>query len=152
MKDKQADAPVAGGKPGGAPVLADFAGTWALVRRIDDRRAGQAGRFEGRAHFRPADGGLDYTEEGWLCMAGGHPLRAERRYRWRSDGALIRVDHADGRPFHAFDPLDPAAAHDCAPDSYRVVYDFARWPAWRAQWQVSGPRKDYRLVSDYRRA
>ena len=61
------------------------------------------------------------------------------------------VDYADGRPFHEFDPARPRAAHWCDPDDYRVRYDFTRWPLWRAEWEVRGPRKDYLMMTDYRR-
>jgi hypothetical protein len=61
---------------------------------------------------------------------------------------------ADGRFFHRFDAEDPApaAAHDCPPDLYRVRYDFRPWPRWQAEWRVTGPRKDYAMVSRYRPA
>ena len=75
-----------------------------------------------------------------------------RRYRWRDGGAgTIDVLFDDGRFFHRFDAEDPApgASHACAPDLYRVRYDFRRWPRWQAEWWVSGPRKDYRMVSAY---
>ena len=91
-------------------------------------------------------------EEGWLALpGGGAPLRATRRYLWAADAAWLEVRFEDGRPFHTV-PLDvarPEAAHDCAPDVYRVAYDFADWPRWRAVWRVTGPRKDYVMTSDY---
>ena len=46
----------------------------------------------------------------------------------------------------------PPPAHDCPPDSYRVRYDFRAWPRWQAEWRVTGPRKDYGIVSRFRPA
>ncbi|MCX7888168.1 MAG: DUF6314 family protein [Rhodobacteraceae bacterium] len=131
------------------PGLADFAGRWRLVRVIQDRRAGQEGRFEGEAAFTAEGAVLRYREAGWLRLGDGAPLAAERRQVWRAEGHRIAVDHADGRAFHAFDPAAPAARHDCPPDIYRVRYDFAAWPLWTAEWEVAGPRKDYSLRALY---
>jgi hypothetical protein len=133
--------------------LADFAGRWRIDRRIEDRLGGREGVFTGMAVLTPADAGLAYEETGDLRFPGAAPMRAERRYLWRAEAGRIVVDFADGRPFHGF-PLGEGAAeagHDCPPDLYRVDYDFGRWPGWRAVWEVTGPRKDYRMVSDYRR-
>lgn len=136
------------------PALKDFAGRWWIDRWIEDRRAGQVGRFTGQAHLTPDDLGLVYVETGQLTLGDAPPMAAERRYLWRPDdrGGVV-VLFADGRDFHRFDPAtpQPAAHHLCTPDDYRVAYDFADWPAWSAVWEVSGPRKDYRMESRYRR-
>lgn len=138
--------------PGSFPALADFAGTWHIDRRIDDQ-LGPPGWFTGTARFEPVAGHFAYHEQGLLHLGDGPAFAAERRYFWRADGEEIAVDFADGRPFHRFDPSHPVvtAEHDCAPDFYRVSYDFADWPAWQAEWQVRGPRKNYGMVSAYRR-
>lgn len=152
---KAAGVRVTSGKDQGrfVPALADFAGRWSLSRQIEDRLAGAAGRFEGEAVFAPHEGcGLIYRETGQLTLGNGPAFAAERGYLWRSVGGVIAVDFADGRPFHQFDPSgDPAAQHVCIADDYRVRYDFARWPVWLAEWNVLGPRKDYRMRSLYRR-
>ncbi|PKP74281.1 MAG: trigger factor [Alphaproteobacteria bacterium HGW-Alphaproteobacteria-6] len=132
----------------GAPGLADFAGDWRLDRQIADRR-GPGGRFKGVARFIPAAGGLIYREEGLLRIGDAAPMRAVRGYLWRAEAGRIVVEHADGAAFHAFDPARPEAVHDCPPDRYHVAYDFSVWPDWRATWTVSGPAKDYRMVSRY---
>lgn len=133
------------------PALADFAGHWRLVRRIEDRQAGQDGVFDGLAAFLPDGTVLRYTEDGRLKLGGNAPLEARRAYVWRMEAGQIVVDHADGRAFHAFDPAAPVARHDCPPDTYLVRYDFTAWPVWSAEWTVSGPRKDYTSVSTYSR-
>ena len=128
----------------------DFAGTWQMHRRISNP-AGQDATLAGQARIVPTDGGLTYEEAGLLRMVGGAAHQASRRYLWRQAGAMIAVSFADGRAFHAFDPADPqpTARHDCAPDLYLVRYDFAGWPVWRSEWRVTGPRKNYRMVSDF---
>lgn len=130
-----------------------FSGEWTLVRTITDRRAGAAGRFEGTCLFTASDAGLVCEERGRLRYGGQPEMDAKRRYLWRQPApGRIVVDHGDGRPFHAFD-LEPVAEaeHLCPPDTYRATYDFRTWPRWRVTWRVSGPRKDYVSVSDYRR-
>ena len=79
-------------------------------------------------------------------------MQAERRDLWRQDGSRIVVDFADGRPFHDFRPDSPEASHRCDPDSYAVRYDFRAWPIWCSTWRVTGPRKDYDMVSTYTRS
>lgn len=131
------------------PALADFAGPWRLSRRIENC-LGKGGHFEGLARFTPDGDALVYHEEGILHL-GGAVVRATRGYRWRAGGGGIVVEHADGAPFHAFDPARPEAVHWCAPDRYRVIYDFSGWPQWTAVWTVNGPAKDYTMISRYAR-
>ena len=133
--------------------LAAFEGLWTLTRTIEDISAGQRGRFLGTARLTPTPGGLAYVEEGRLTLAAAPPMAASRRYLWRAAGAAIEIDFEDGRFFHAFPAAEPRpeASHFCDPDHYAVRYDFTPWPDWRAEWRVTGPRKDYRMVSDYRR-
>ncbi|WP_408607874.1 DUF6314 family protein [Acidimangrovimonas sediminis] len=135
--------------------MAEFEGVWRIDRSIEDRLAGQAGRFEGRAVLAPdGPGALVYDEEGRLTLGNAPAMVATRRYFWRAEAGRIALSFADGRPFHTFDPGEtaPAAFHDCAPDAYAVRYDFSDWPVWRAVWEVRGPRKDYRMESLYLRA
>jgi len=135
--------------------LEAFAGDWQLERELEDLRDGRHGRFVGRAGFVPAPGGLRYREEGALTFGDGAAMTATRDYLWRDGGAgVIAVFFGDGRFFHRFlpDEPDPGGEHACPPDNYRVRYDFRRWPRWQATWRVSGPRKDYAMVSRFRRA
>jgi hypothetical protein len=130
-----------------------FRGDWRLTRTIEDLRAGRSGRFEGRARFTPEADGLAYVETGTLRFPDAPPMTATRRYLWRAGaGGTIELRFDCGRFFHRFDADEPrpSAEHHCSPDHYRVCYDFSRWPHWRAEWRVRGPRKDYALVSDYR--
>lgn len=132
--------------------LRAFTGRWRIERDIEDVLAARTGRFEGEASFDPVPDGLAYRETGTLTFAGAAPMAASRSYLWRDGGAgTIDVLFADGRFFHRIDAQEPrpAALHDCAPDTYRVSYDFRPWPRWQAEWRVTGPRKDYAMLSRY---
>ena len=131
--------------------LMDFAGRWALQRKIDDARGPDA-VFEGTATLTAQNAGLLYFETGHLRL-GDHAFVAERRYSWSSPApGRIEVRFDDGRAFHAISLTQrPVARHDCDPDTYLVQYDFGSWPDWRCSWHVTGPRKDYRMVTDYKR-
>lgn len=134
--------------------LQDFAGRWEIARRIEDALAGEVLEGRGTVDYRPApDGGLIYDEEIALTLPGRPPLRGTRRYLWRQAGADIAVSFEDGRAFHRIALGEDGAEdrHDCAPDLYRVAYDFSGWPTWSVRWQVVGPRKDYVSVTDFRR-
>ena len=126
----------------------DFAGRWRLDRAVTGT-PGPA-RFCGLAEIVPDGAGAVYREAGVLTLAGRQDFRAERAYLWRPAPAGIAVLFDDGRPFHEIRLRARSAVeaeHRCAADLYRVSYDFAAWPVWRAVWQVMGPRKDYRMVS-----
>ncbi|WP_236016743.1 DUF6314 family protein [Salipiger abyssi] len=121
-----------------------FFGEWRLEREIR-HHDGSTARFEGTALWIPKGMGAHNIERGTLVMPQAR-YSAERRYRW--DRAL-RVHFEDGRFFHQVPAEGGAAQHWCDPDRYEVLYDFKAWPAWTARWHVSGPRKDYVLVSRY---
>ena len=133
------------------PTLADFEGDWSIDRQIDDHRVGQLGRFRGTARFLTVPSGLAYHETGLLTLGSAAPVTATRDYLWRWQAGRICVDYVDGRPFHDFNPAAPSAHHHCLPDDYTVTYDFSDWPRWHAHWRVTGPRKDYTMISRYKR-
>jgi hypothetical protein len=130
--------------------LTDFTCAWRVQRTIEDR-LGPPGRFEGRAFLTPDGKGLRYREEGTLRLGDGATMTAHRDYLWRASGDRIEVLFADGRPFHSFVPCGqaPGTDHPCGRDLYRVTYDFTAWPHWTAEWVVTGPAKDYRMLSAY---
>lgn len=138
--------------PGG--LRAAFRGGWLLERDILDLDSEWIGRFEGAASFEPSGETLHYREEGRLRFGGLEAIKATRSYIWTfPGGAEIAIRFEDDRPFHDFrfrqDRVE--ASHFCDPDQYDVAYDFGSWPLWKAEWRVEGPRKDYRMVSTYRR-
>jgi len=121
--------------------LADLRGHWRLSRRIEDRRAGVIGRFEGRCIWTPDGKGLRQEETGVLHYGTAAPMQAERAYLWRETPEGLAVFFADGRPFHNLAAGRLADRHLCDPDIYDVRYDLGDWPDWRQRWQVRGPRK-----------
>nr|WP_275116135.1 DUF6314 family protein [Aliiroseovarius subalbicans] len=133
--------------------MMDFEGRWRLSRRIEDAKTGGTGLFEGVAVFTREGAGLAYEEAGELRLPDGPGMAATRRYTWRPGDGAIDVMFDDGRDFHriALDQPVVTAFHDCPPDFYEVSYNFTHWPDWRAIWRVTGPRKDYTMISDYRR-
>lgn len=135
------------------PQFLDFAGPWLVSRRIDDHLSGRPGRFIGTARLTPEGDGLRYREEGTLTLGDGPPLAAHRDYLWRADGDGIAVLFPDGRPFHRFLPSGraPGTDHPCGRDLYRVTYDLSAWPLWTAEWTVTGPAKDYIMLTRYER-
>lgn len=129
-------------------VLADFEGTWDILRDVIPV-TGPRARFEGQGIWTRAAGGCTYLEVGKLHMPNVAPMHAERRYFW-SDGMAVFFD--DGRFFHDVPPDGGRTQHDCAPDTYVVEYDFGDWPAFHVRWSVTGPRKDYVSDTWYKRS
>ncbi|THH38273.1 trigger factor [Aliishimia ponticola] len=125
--------------------LADFEGTWRIMRQITHADAPDA-QYEGTAHWTPDEAGLLYQENGILTVTGHPPMQTERRYLWR---APLDVYFEDGRFFHTVPPGGGETRHWCAPDDYRVTYRFAAWPRFETVWRVQGPAKDYTMVSRY---
>lgn len=129
--------------------LSDFEGRWLLTRLVENADGTRA-HFDGIATFSPGEGGLILLEEGHMSVPGQPKMRAARRYFWRQEAEGVAVHFDDNRPFHIIGPGDcPQARHDCAPDLYRVSYDFSDPPGWRTTWRVTGPRKDYRMYTHY---
>lgn len=131
----------------------DFAGVWTISRQITDMRILESGTLQGEAEFTPTDAGLHYHERGTLVFAGGAPVLAERSYQWTFTEDAVHVAHGDGTPFHSFALTGgpEATPHLCGEDMYRGVYSFVSFPDWRVTWSVTGPRKNYRSVTDYSR-
>ncbi len=122
-------------------------GGWSLVRLIDDRRAGQHGRFEGRVDFVPDGAALWYREAGEMRLGDfrGHATRAYRFDFPARHAARVHFD--DGRFFHDLDLRRGFAEvlHLCGQDRYRGVFRVTAEDRWEVGWEVQGPRKDLRL-------
>jgi hypothetical protein len=122
-------------------VSAELTGRWSVERRLLDRISGTAGRFEGIATFAP-DG--RWSEEGTLAFGGYRgPARRELRI---ADG-MVWFD--DGRPFHPF-ALGGPVEHLCGDDRYAGEYRLDG-DVLTVVWDVSGPNKEQRIESVYRR-
>ena len=137
---------------GSPSCLEDFVGAWQLNRQIL-QSSGEAFLFKGQANFTWSDSHLLYHESGLVTAPDGRALQAERTYLWRQQaGGKIDVLFDDNRYFHTFSTAEPRAEHLCGDDHYVVNYVFDNWPSWESTWQVTGPRKDYKMKSLYQRA
>jgi hypothetical protein len=137
------------------PDLKEFLwGNWNVDRLVIDHARTTTGRLRGKATFRPSGLDLLYEERGTLVF-GEHCGQAEQTCRYdfpEGDGrALVRF--REGRPFHELDLStgQDRARHDCPPDIYDGVFLALGPDAWRTEWKVTGPRKDYDLVTTYNR-
>jgi hypothetical protein len=92
-----------------------------------------------------------YVEETALTLPDRTVLNGTRTYLWTEVEGGIDVRFDDGRPFHTIRFTAPADNHWCDPDTYTVTYDFDAFPNWTSVWAVKGPRKDYRMVTRYRK-
>ncbi len=128
--------------------LQDFIGFWDIDRDIDDRLTGLQSTFSGTATIHK-DG--NYAENGDLTLPTGAVLKASRTYLWFDMPGGIQINFPDGRPFHQIRLTHPTDRHLCDPDTYDVRYDLGKFPDWTAFWHVTGPKKDYEMVSRYRK-
>jgi hypothetical protein len=126
-------------------------GAWRIARTVKDARSGQDGGFDGTAVFAPlADGGLLLTESGTMRL-GGYTGPAEQTYRYVfPDGpGRAEVFRHDGTPFHRLDLATGTgeAVHHCGADLYQGTFRVLGPDEWIVEWAVSGPRKDYHMVT-----
>ena len=130
-------------------------GAWRIARTVKDARNGQDGGFDGTAVFAPlADGGLLLTESGTMRL-GGYTGPAEQTYRYAfPDGpGRAEVFRHDGTPFHRLDLATGTAeaVHHCGADLYQGMFRVLGPDEWIVEWAVSGPRKDYHMVTRHYR-
>jgi hypothetical protein len=130
-------------------------GAWRIARTVKDARNGQDGGFDGTAIFTPLpDGGLLLTESGTMRL-GGYTGPAEQTYRYAfpEDPGRAEVFRHDGTPFHDLDLADGTAeaVHHCGADLYRGTFRVLGPDEWVVEWAVSGPRKDYHMVTRHYR-
>lgn len=131
--------------------LRDLEGRWRVSREITDHRAGLTGHFVGEAVWSAANDGLIQAEAGVLTYGTAPAMQATRQYLWQAQGTDLAVLFEDGRPFHTVPAPGQEALHDCPPDTYRVRYWFDAPDAFTTRWDVTGPRKDTRLLTTFTR-
>lgn len=130
-----------------------FSGPWSYLRLLDDRRLGAQGSLLGICRFSPQGDGLIYSERGRLSFAGVETA-ATRCYRYSFPADLrAQVSFIDGRAFHGLDLSTgkDSFSHHCPPDLYEGRCRLSDDNVWHLEWRVSGPRKDLRLTTCYRR-
>jgi Family of unknown function (DUF6314) len=135
-------------------VFAALAGTWQLSRTIGEWT------FRGTAVLSShGENELRYEENGILSKHGNADIPAFRRYVYRYEAGRI-VIYFDERPERIFQVLDlkwarsetweAQAEHVCPPDHYASRYSLSRDAMWITH-VIRGPRKDYEMVTNYRR-
>lgn len=136
-----------------APLYDYLRGKWNVKRLIDDELTGAQSIFTGEAVFEGAGAELSYLETGTL-EHGGTVMQATRRYLWRCEAARATVFFGSGERFHDLVLHDgqAEAVHLCGDDHYAGAYQFAASGQWSVIWRVTGPRKDYRSTTTFRRA
>ncbi len=130
--------------------MSDFTGhSWVIERVIIDQIRAVEVDFVGECEIVE---GI-YSESGEIVLGDGSKLVSSRRYIWQDSGDAIDVSFEDKSFFHRIDLSKriSKAVHFCAPDTYKVYYDFTSWPDWSVAWNVEGPRKSYKMSSSYRK-
>jgi hypothetical protein len=142
-------------------VFRSLAGRWELSRTLEPG----LGTASGTATFTP-DGAdrLHYREDVELRLATGYSGTGYREYRYELEGRRIRVRLADGVTMHVLDlggPGGPGAStgspeagdvHHCRADDYLGVYRFGPGERFSVEMTVTGPAKDYRILTGYHRS
>lgn len=131
----------------------DFVGDWSIKRTIEDAKSNSTASFVGKAQIVEGHKEWVYSEQGELALATGAQFFAERKYFWHPNETGFDVFFEDKRFFHSFELGSAAQAqHWCDPDQYEVAYEFQQWPIWKSTWQVTGPRKNYVMSSQFQPA
>ena len=99
-------------------------------------------------------GGVIVTETGTWAPDGARPMRWTARSRWWVEGDALAVEHhRQGVPASAtLDQTDrqwqARTPHRCPPDAYDVALAVTPGEVV-VTWTVTGPLKDYRIVTRY---
>ena len=113
-----------------------------------------SGTAEGEAHFAPSGQSLVYEEHGTVSFGAHHgPAEQQSVFEFPSGPSRATVKFRDGRIFHELDLSQGQAAvsHVCEPDFYEGVFVAMNADAWQSTWDVTGPRKDQKIVTLYTR-
>ena len=138
-------------------VMARLAGSWSFERDIEGQ-----GCMLGLATFTALDAqSVAYREQGRLRLRNGTELEASREYIFRRTDRGFEVFFNENPPrlFHAVslsasvrEELTGSSSHRCNLDHYRSTYTFRPNGSFVIRHVVSGPRKDYTMVTIYHRA
>lgn len=127
----------------------DLIGTWSLDRQLLDLRTGARGTVVGTLEITSDGDGARWFERGAFTW-GGVTREATRSLRLaRMDGAWW-LTFADGGLFHPWRPGSDVE-HPCRADLYRGRIDVESLRAMRMSWEVTGPDKDHRYDTQFRR-
>mmetsp|Transcript_22518 Transcript_22518/g.72810 ORF Transcript_22518/g.72810 Transcript_22518/m.72810 type:complete len:180 (-) Transcript_22518:206-745(-) len=150
-------------------------GEWRLSKTLEYKRGGITGSFEGNAEFVPLADMPDnrclvsFTESGCFIAADERSFETRNRLLYDfSDPTSVQVffDECalpdgqrtaqavlDGaRYFHSITiPSLGMNEHPCGPDVYRGKIELLAPDEFEIVWRVSGPRKDGKIVSVFRK-
>lgn len=139
-------------------------GDWSFDRVVTDHVAGETITVTGTTAFAAVDADrIRWTEQGRMRRAGTDVEVSRELFVVRRENAWT-VTFADGRDFHPWEP-NRRVEHLCGADTYRGLAEFdaveGGWVArdgedppgerWTLTWWVSGPHKDYEMVTRLRR-
>lgn len=127
-------------------------GSWSLSRVVTDRLTPSSGAADGVLQIRQDGSGLSWEETGRLRV-GRHHGSFSRTYRLAGTAEGWWVQFADGRPFHPW-VLGEELRHDCRADRYigRIqLAEVDRRLVMTTDWAVTGPHKDQRISTVFRR-
>ena len=137
-------------------IFDQLAGRWQIERRVDNGAA-----LTGIAIFKPAaNNQLSYCEEGRLRLPNGDQFDSERKYVYSKlrGGFAVFFNETPLRLFHELHfqadergAFRGHAAHLCNNDLYNSEYAFLLDGSFVVRHQVIGPKKSYRMITQYRR-
>lgn len=141
-----------------ADFLTYLPGTWHVDRQINVRGRAES-KFQGLAHIRPTDmrGTFSYHEEGRFV---GEDVRFEgtRDYLFKVKNDTLAIFFVDeqrmGETYVTLDFADGVTAQDtylCDDDIYGHIFEIISGAHFLTETTVSGPEKDYKLITNYRR-
>ena len=122
-------------------------GTWTFDRHVHDRHAGRDLVAHGRLVLvLESDGHVRWSETGVLRWDDHEtPVSRTLLMERRDDGWVVLFE--DGRDFHPWTP-GAAVRHACGEDTYvGLVRNHESGCGWSVTWEVTGPRKDYTMVT-----
>ncbi|WP_420416853.1 DUF6314 family protein [Pacificispira sp.] len=127
----------------------DLGGRWRLSRLVFDFSEGTFLRGTGEMQA-VADGARLWRLQETLIFNG---FEAQRDSLWQIVGQSLHLRYADGAPLVVLDLTQGTAedAHLCAPDRYLARFKTLGSDRFKLSWRVTGPRKNYAMVTDYRR-
>ena len=104
----------------------------------------------GQLTLRSERGQIAWVEQGTLLWNGSR-LPVSRSYRLLRAGEGWWLYFPDGRPFHPWIP-GQWVHHPCREDSYRGLITITGPDQWRTLWEVDGPDKAQRIITQLSRS
>lgn len=122
-----------------------------MSRTIDDRAKSEQSTVDGATALAlEPDGRIRWSEQGTLRTADRVlPVSRVLFVEQREDAWFVTFE--DGRDFHPWAPGDEVV-HPCAPDTYVGQVDVPDPDRWTVRWDVTGPAKDYTMLTVLSRA